>query len=196
MTIRMGLTQTSEFQLLFDVYRDVVLSDKTAGTQVQMRGIGDTTLRYKYNFVGNDGADVALAGIVFAKLPTNADHLGNNAVEGGVELPFQFNFDDGWSVSGMTQLNILKEQNTTARNYYIGYVNVVGIGKSLTDSTSAFAELYTFLPDTSSRNWQNTVDFGLSRMLNSNLEIDTAINLGVTKAAPNVQMQVGISYRF
>ena len=194
-TLRMGLTQSSEFQVLFDAYRNVTTSDHTAGTRTTADGFGDTTLRYKYNFWGNGGGDTALATVIYAKMPTNSDHLANNAVEGGVEFPFAFNLKDNWTIGGMTQFMVLNEQGT-ARDYYMGYVNAIYASKNFTDATSAYAEFYTYLPDTGGRDWQNTIDFGIVHKLTNNVQIDTGVNFGVTNAAPDTQLFAGVAYRF
>ena len=194
-TLRVGLTQSSEFQVLFDAYRNVTTTDRTNGTRTNADGFGDTTLRYKYNFWGNDGGDSAFAGVIYTKLPTNSDHLANNAVEGGIEFPFSITLKDDWSLGGMTQFNLLNEQGT-ARNYYMGYVNALYLSKNITEATSAYGEFYTYLPDTGSRDWQNTVDFGVVHKLTDKVQIDTGLNLGVTNAAPDAQWFAGIAYRF
>lgn len=194
-TLRIGLTESSDFQIITDAYRDLHVSNKTAGTRNAFQGMGDTTLRYKYNFWGNDGGDSALATLVYVKMPTNQDDLGNDDVEGGIEFPFVFTLNNGWSVGGMTQLNILNEQGT-ARDYYLGYVNSLIATKSLTERTSAYGEFYTFLPDTGERDWQNTVDFGVVHRLNDRVQLDTGVNFGVSDAAADVQWFAGIAYRF
>lgn len=194
-TLRMGLTQSSEIQLLFDAYRDQTVSNKTAGTRNELSGFGDTTLRYKYNFWGNDGGDSALAGIVYTKLPTNSDNLGNDDVEGGIEFPFSIMLNDKWALGGMTQLNVLNEQGS-ARDYYMGYANAAYLSRTINDRTSAYGEFYTYLGDTGDRAWQNTVDFGIVHKLTDNVQIDTGMNFGVTDAAPDTQWFAGIAYRY
>lgn len=193
--LRIGLTESADFQILFDAYRDVNTTDKSAGTHSRAQGFGDTTLRYKYNFWGNDGGKSALATVLFMKLPTNNDNLANDDVEGGIEFPFVLNFDDGWSLGGMTALSVLNEQSQ-ARDYYLGYTNSLILGKSLNDTTSVYGEFFTYLPDTGTRDWQNSLDFGIVHKLSDNVQIDTGINFGVTDAATDVQWFAGIAYRF
>ena len=145
--LRIGLTQASDFQIIVDAYRDLTVSDKTAGTRDESNGFGDTLLRYKYNFFGNDGGEWALAGLAFVKLPTNQDNLGNDDVEAGFELPFNWNFAEGWSFGGMTQVNLLRDSAPGGSDYYGGYVNSLIVTRSFTEKWSGYGELWTFKTD-------------------------------------------------
>lgn len=193
--LRIGLTPSADLQLIVDAYRNVNSTDRTTGAQTHATGFGDTTVRYKYNFWGNDGGKSALAGMVYTKLPTNSDKMANDAVEGGIEFPFSLSLNETWTLGGMTQFNILNEQGS-ARDYYGGYVNALYLSRGITDMASGYVEFYTFLPDTGGRDWQNTLDFGVIQKLNDHSQIDGGMNVGVTNAAPDVQLFAGYAYRF
>ena len=106
--IRVGLTENSDVQFLFDAFRDLNVRDFAAGTRDERSGFGDLNLRYKYSFWGNHGEQTALAIVPFIKLPTNSDNLGNDAYEGGVELPFAVTLKDGYSLGGQTIISLLE----------------------------------------------------------------------------------------
>src|SRR5687768_3702391 len=65
-------------------------------------GIGDTTLRIKLNFWGNDGGPTALGLMADVKLPTAADALGNDHAEGALTFPFAYELGAGWAGAAMT----------------------------------------------------------------------------------------------
>ena len=191
-TLRLGITQSDDFQVVFDTYKDV--TSKTAGVKDYHQGYGDTTLRWKHNFLGNDSGDVAVAVVPYIKLPTNQDNLANKDVEGGIELPFNVNYSDGWNVGGVTQFNLLKDQINSG--YYGSYVNSLVVGKSFTPKLSGYTEVYTLLADTGSRDWQNTLDFGVVYAVSDNIHIDTGVNFGISKAADDLNYFVGLGLRF
>jgi hypothetical protein len=192
-TLRIGLTQQSEFQVIADMYDDVTTSDKATGTRQNSQGFGDTLLRYKYNFWGNKGGETALSVISFVKLPTNQDNLGNHDIEGGLELPFQWNFADTWSLSGQTEVDF--DHDDTGTGHYNAYVNTLVLGKNLDKQWSTYAELYTFRVENTPQ-WQNTADVGVTYAISPRLVIDSAVNIGISRAADDFNWLSGFSYRF
>lgn len=196
--LRLGLTKNSDLQIIFNPYLNKRIT--ATGSEVEKTdGFGDTTLRLKYSFSGNEGEKFGLAVTPFVKLPTSQNEIGNNDVEGGISVPFVVNFDGGWSLGGMTQFNFYKDQNSTQsyrNSYYTAYANAIYLSKSFNDKFSGYAEYYTFKADISGSSWQNTADFGVIYSVNNNWKIDTGINLGVTNAADDLNMFVGTAYRF
>ena len=197
--IRLGLTQNSDLQIIVNPYFNKRI--ETTGTLDELDGFGDTLMRFKYSFSGNEGEKFGLALIPFVKIPTNQNHLGNNDVEGGIGLPFVVNFNDGWSLGGMAQLQLFKDQNTTdsyRTSYYSAYANAIYLSKSFNDKFSGYAEYYTFKADVPAAQdwWQNTADFGLIYSVNNNWKIDVGANVGLTNAADDLNAFIGTAYRF
>src|SRR2546425_13312567 len=85
MHLKIGLLNRLDAQLLLEPY--TVLYELEDGSRTTRRGFGDTTLRLKYNFWGNDGGRTALAMTPYVKLPTSQEGIGNRGVEGGLVLP-------------------------------------------------------------------------------------------------------------
>lgn len=193
--IRIGLTDTIDFQIISDLYRTVEVKDKLTGIKTKREGFGDTQLRLKVNLIGNDpSSKFALGVIPYVKLPTAQDDLGNDEYEGGIGLPFNANFEGGWSFGGMTQLNLITQPDGSG--YDPAYVNSVIVGKSLTDKLSAYGEFYTYRADQSGAHWLNTVDLGTVYAITDNFKVDANIALGVTDAADDSNFFVGFAYRF
>ncbi len=192
--LRIGLTDRTDIQFIGDLYRDQRIDDRTAGTRIMRQGYGDTQVRLKVNVFGNHPADQYSLGILpYIKLPTNQEDLGNDEVEGGIGLPFNINFDDGWSLGGMTQFNLVTDGTS---GYDPAYVNALVVGKALTDKLSAYTEFYTFKADQAGAEWLNTLDFGTVYALTDNFRIDANVHFGVTDAADDVNFFVGTAYRF
>jgi hypothetical protein len=193
--LRIGLTDNTDFQIISDVYRHLTVNDKTAGSKTTREGFGDTQLRLKVNVIGNDPASKFSLGVIpYVKVPTNQDDLGNDKYEGGIGLPFNINFDGGWSLGGMTQLNFINQLDNSG--YDPAYANSVIVGKSLTDKLSAYGEFYTFKADQSGAKWANTLDFGTVYAVTDNFKIDANIAVGASDAADDTNFFVGAAYRF
>jgi hypothetical protein len=194
-TLRLGLTDHTDLQIISDLYHYIRTKDETTGAKDTRNGFGDTQVRLKMNFIGNNPNDKFSLGLIpFVKLPTNQNNLGNNDVEGGVELPFNVNFTDGWSLGGMTALNAVRNLNDDG--YDPAYVNALVLGKSLTDTISAYGEFYTYKVDQSGSHWLNTADFGVSYNVTPNFKIDANTYIGVSDAADDMVWLFGGAYRF
>jgi hypothetical protein len=193
-TLRLGLTQSLDAQVIFDAYRDLDTKDRATGARQSKNGYGDTTLRLKYNIMGNDSGAFAIAALPFVKLATNQDNLGNDDTEGGFEVPFSYTIDENWSIGGMTQFNFLREQADSG--YYMGYANSLYVSRTINSAVSSYAEIYTYKPDTSGGQWQNSADFGVVYAVTPSWRVDTGVNIGISNAADDLNFFVGTAYRF
>ena len=193
--LRLGLTDNTDIQIVSDLYRYLQTKDGASGAKDTTEGFGDTQIRLKINLVGNDPSSKFSLGILpFVKLPTNQNDLGNDDVEGGLELPFNVNFDGGWSLGGMTAVNGIKQLDDSG--FDPAYINAITVGKSLTDKLSAYGEFYTSRADQSDARWANTLDFGVAYMVTPNFRLDANTYLGVSEAADDINMFFGGAYRF
>jgi hypothetical protein len=192
--VRIGLASALDLQIITDLYTHERVEDRTAGLTQRRDGLGDTVLRLKYNVLGNDGGN-GFALIPYVKLPTNQNGLGNSEMEGGLGIPFLLNFPDGWSLGGTTQVDFLARQEGMS-GYDLSYDNVAILGKTLTESTAVYAELFTSREDTGGAEWQNTADVGVTYAVTDHFILDSAVNVGITKAADDLNWCVGGSYRF
>jgi hypothetical protein len=194
LNVRVGLLNSLEFDLLLQTFNQVRVSDHTTGVVERMSGYGDTTLRLKYNVWGNDGGPTALGVIPFVKIPSNQNHLGNHAVEGGIVFPLALNLPHGWDAGVMTEADCLENENNSGR--HATFINSITFGHGLYGRLSGYAEFYSEVSAEPGAGWVGTVDFGLTYKLTANVQLDTGLNTGVTKAAPDLNPFVGLSWRF
>ncbi len=196
--IRLGLTQNSEIQIIATPYS--YKRQQAANSEIDERdGFNDVTIRGKYSFLGNEGEKFGLAIIPFIKLPTNKNDLGNNDIEGGLGIPFSINFDDGFSIGGMTQFNFLKDQNSLDdyhKSYHIGYANAIYISQIFNEKYNIYAEYYSFKADVSKSWWQNSANVGIIYSVSKNMKLDAGFGYGLSNAADDLTMFLGTAYRF
>lgn len=193
--LRIGLLDNTDIQIISDLYREIHVNDETARTSSTRRGFGDTQVRLKVNLMGNDPSSKFSLGIIpYVKLPTNQDDMGNDRYEGGLGLPFNINFDGGWSFGGMTQYNLISQPDLTG--YDSAYANSLIVGKSFTDKWSGYAEVYTYKADQSGARWQNSADFGTIYSVTDNFKIDANVHFGISDAADDTNFFLGTAYRF
>jgi hypothetical protein len=192
-TIRLGLTQSSEIQVIGDLYDRLTVSDKTNHTRNRNDGYGDTVVRYKYNLWGNDGNGTAIAILPYVKIPTNQNDLGNHDVEGGVNIPYSWTIDEQWSIGGTSGISRLHDDDNGG--YVMGYSNIGFVNYNFTEKFSGFTELATFREEDHPQ-WNNTIGAGVVYAVNPNLNIDSDVNIGISRAADDVNWLTGFSYRY
>jgi hypothetical protein len=193
MNLKIGVLNNMDFQLVLSPWQWQRSEDKSKGAVEQRSGFGDVTPRIKINLVGNDGGFFALALIPFVKLPTNQDHLGNGAVEGGVGIPYAFDIP-GWDVGFQTTFSF--NRNDAGSGYHTEFDNSIGIGHSLIGKLSLYAEFFAGVSTEQGTGWVGTLDTWMTYQVNKNLRLDGGVYIGVTGAADDWHPWVGMTWRY
>jgi hypothetical protein len=194
LNLKAGLCNFSDFQVILFPYSRARTDDRIAGTIGHQSGFGDILTRLKINLWGNDGGSTAGAIMPYAKWPTSQDQLGNRAIEGGIIIPIAFELPAGFACGFMTEFDWL--QNSASNDYHSEFVNSITFSHALVGKLSAYTELWTLISAERGSPWQATFDFGFTYALTSNMQLDTGLNIGLTKSAPDLNPFLGFSIRF
>lgn len=194
LNIKIGLLNNVDPQFVFDDYLWVRTHDRVTRTTTTQSGVGDFTPRLKINVWGDDGGPTALGFLPFVKFPTNSDQLGNNSVEGGALFPFAAKLPAGFDMGMGTGLRFLR--NEVGQSYHEEFVQLVTFGHALIGKFEAYLEFFSSVSTERASNWIGTVDFGLTYPLAENLQLDCGCNVGVTRAADNLNAFSGVTVRF
>ena len=192
--LRIGLTNWLDLQLLIPFYQVNRDHDTLAGTVAKQQGIGDLTVALKMNFWGNDGGKTSGGLELFVKAPTANHNLGNGKVEGGAlillgaSLPGDFDLGINTGVTATA--------NDTGDGHHAEFINSISVSRKIAGPLSAYAEFWSDVSVQAHAPVAATVDLGLLLMLGKNVQLDTGVNLGVTRTAPDVQTFFGVSVRF
>lgn len=91
---RLGLTESIDAQIAWVPYRR---SEHGLGGVMNStaQGVGDATVRVKFNLWGNDGGRSAAALMPFVGLPTASGGVGAGGIEGGAIVPVFINLPGG-----------------------------------------------------------------------------------------------------
>ncbi|MEO5959067.1 MAG: transporter, partial [Opitutaceae bacterium] len=186
--VRLGLTHWTEVGIFISPY---VRSTATAtGWRERSSGFGDVTLRGKFNIAGNDGGGFAWGLMADLKLPTAAAGLGNDKYEGALTLPVAFELGGGWGGGAMTSVEMIY---TGAGRHRAVWSNTLTVGRDLSENVGGYVELTSSAGDGTHI---ATCNAGLTRALGANAQLDCGINVGISRAAPDLQLFAGISRRF
>jgi hypothetical protein len=191
---KIGVLNNVDVQIILDDYVHVHESGPLAGTNTTRSGFGDFTTRVKINLWGNDGGPTAFGVIPFVKFPTNTDHLGNDAVEGGVIFPLAVKLPGDWDMGVETAVRFLR--NDANGNYHEEFANMVTFDHAIVGKLSGYCEFFSSVSTERGAGWVGTVDVGLEYLVTENVQLDCGCNVGVTHAADDVNPFAGITVRF
>ncbi len=194
MNLKAGLLNDLDVQLVVPTYNHVHTQNRTTGTIQHNSGFGDLTLRAKYNLWGNDGGDTALAVMPFVKMPTAQDNLGNDAFEGGIIFPFAVALPHDWGMGLMTELDCGKDGTGNGR--HAEFINSITFSHGIVSKLDGYVEFFSSVSAESGSDWIGTLDCGVVYALTEQINLDGGINIGVTRAADDLNPFLGISLRF
>ena len=185
-----GVGRNADLQVIVEPYIRQTVTARSLGIRDTTDGVGDVTVRFKQNLWGNDGGKTALAIMPFVKLPTNSGGLGNNKAEFGVIVPLAIGVSDDVGIGLMTQVDVVEDDDT--KGYRVNFINSATVGIGLTDRLGMYTELFV----ERNADWIVTGDVGLTYALSDFTQLDVGANVGVTDAADDIAVFVGISRRF
>lgn len=151
-------------------------------------------MRLKRNLCGSDGGATALAVMPFVKLLTSSEGAGNDAVEFGVIVPLALRVAEGIDLGLMTEVALLEESD--GRGYAPSFINSATFAFALTDKLGLYTELLTERSTERGGRWVVTSDVGLTYAVSDDVQLDGGINLGLTEAADDLNLFIGVARRF
>lgn len=186
--LRLGVTGDTEAGIFFDPY--VRQTEQVrGGPKTTVQGRGDLTLRGKKNFLGNGGGEFAAGVIVDLILPTSAKGVGNDRVEGAVTFPVAYDLPGGWEGGAMTSVG----STSTNSGRRAVWTNSMTFAHALGSKLGGFLELAS----TSGEGAHVLVfNCGLTRRMGSDLQLDCGLNIGVSRAAPDLGVFAGATRRY
>ena len=192
--LKVGVLNNVDVQFILDDYLHTRTVDHAAGTTTTQSGFGDFTTRVKINLWGNDGGPTAFGVMPFVKFPTNTDHLGNDAVEGGVIFPLAVKLPGNWDMGMETAATVL--QNSGNSREHAEFINSVTFDHAIIGKLSGYCEFFSSVSTERGASWVGTVDVGLEYLVTKDVQLDCGCNVGVTHAADNVNPFAGITVRY
>jgi hypothetical protein len=192
--LKAGLLDNVDLQFVFDNYLYMHTDDRATGTATTHSGVGDFTTRLKINLWGNDGGQTALGLLPFVKFPTSTGSLGNNAVEGGMIVPFAVKLPYDFDMGVETAASFLQDDGRST--YHEAFINSITVGHTILGKLSGYLEFFSEISTERHSGWVGTVDAGLEFAVTPNVQLDCGGSFGVTRAADAANLFAGITMRF
>lgn len=193
--LKLGITNWAELDAFLPVYNSLNVRSRDGGRTSRVYGFGDVLLGGKVNFFGNDGGDQAFGAIGFIKVPTAVRGLGNNMVEYSLNLPFTTALPNNFSLTVEPAVGVIR--NLTKQGYQGDWQLLINLNYPIIGETvTAAIELALDYPSDHNIGPRHTIDPSLQWLLTPNLQLDVGVYIGLTKAAPDWNPYVGVSYRY
>jgi Putative MetA-pathway of phenol degradation len=193
--LKLGITNWTELDVLIPVYNNLEIKSRVDGGVHRAAGFADFSLGGKINFFGNDGGDQALGAIGFVKIPTAASGLGNNRTELFLDVPFTTALPDKFSLTLEPAVNLLR--NLRNQGYQGDYQFIANLNRPIIGTTvTAAVEIALDFPADHNIRPRHTIDPSLQWLVTPNLQLDAGAYIGITKAAPDYTLYVGVSFRY
>lgn len=187
--LRFGVSESFEVGVFVTPFRSVAETPAT-GARVRSEGLGGPVLRAKWNFIGNDGGEVALGLLADVKVPIGERAVSNREWEGAVMLPVAFEIGGGWEGAAMTGMEVVYSD---AGEHGVVWSNTITAGRAIAEKLGMFVELTS---STGDGTHVATGNVGFTFRVHENLQYDAGVNLGLTEAATDAQAFVGMARRW
>lgn len=193
--VRIGLTDSLEGQIGWTAFGHVRVRDRVTGAAAAASGVGDLSIALRQNLVNPDGSGFSLAAMPFATLPTGNDVLGAGDWTAGLLVPVSYDLGSGVQLGLTAQVEAAADEDRSGR--HLAYGGVAGVSLPLSDAVGATFEIAARRdedPSGHATEWLAGLSAGW--MADEDLQLDAGANLGLSAAAPDLQLYIGVSRRF
>jgi hypothetical protein len=184
--LRLGLVDKFEFDVTLNPF-----SWQRQDGQVTT-GFGDTTLQGKWT-IWSDASGAAVGVIPFVTFNTAQHSLGSGGTEGGMFFPVALSLPADIGLGMMPGIFAAPNGSHGVDPQVLGSIN---LSHPVIGALSAFGEFAGTIDVKHPSDWVGTIDFGLVYLITPNLQLDLGMNVGITKAAPDLNPFLGLSARF
>jgi hypothetical protein len=197
-TLKLGLSDTTDVELNIAPVARVTLHDSATGRRSDVAGPGDLFLRFKWNPIGYNGGDVQATLLPFVKVPTAKPGIGNKAVEGGLIGPVLFALPRDFTLVFDPEVDFLRNAANTGR--HPNFQVLANLSRPIVENVTLYGELWAQVnKDPLDTRKQMSLDLAVTWLAwpdLPNLQLDAGVNIGLTRATPDLQVYIGVAQRF
>ncbi|MPZ41655.1 MAG: transporter [Rhizobiales bacterium] len=197
--VRIGLTNASEINVAFQPYGIVRTRPLDPLLATRSSGVGGVDIRAKFNLWGNDTFDrpgaTAFALLPFVTLPTDRSNgISPDGVEGGLILPFAVKLSDKFGLGLNAGVHVVR--NSDVPGHHAEYLTSAALSYEWTAELSSYYEVAARFNTDNPLGDVAVLATGFTYKLSKNLQLDSGIRFGATRAADRVNPFFGVSARY
>ena len=194
MLVKAGILHNFDLQLGIDPHTHEREADRASGGVTSVSGFGDLTLRGKINIWGNDEGETAMAIMPFIKFPTASRELGNGKFEGGLILPFAVDLGNDLGLGLMQELDFVRVDGSD--HHTVDWVHTVTLGFPIAGELAGYIEYAGFANLSHAEEYRGYSNAGLTYALTPDVQLDAGARIGLTAAADDLGIFLGLSWRY
>lgn len=183
---KLGLTPNFDVQLVAAPL--VFEREELAGAVTEREGLGDFTLRGKWNLWGNDGGDTAFGLLPHLTIPTGTEVSGNTW-EAGLVTPFAWELSERFSLGSQVEIATASED----AGRYACLSHTVVLGGALTDCLGCYVE---YAGTASRQPYEAYFSTGVTLGLSDDMQWDAGLLAGLNDPAEDLALFTGLTVRF
>lgn len=130
----------------------------------------------------------------FIKFPTADEDLGNDHVEGGVILPLAIALPHEFGLGLMAEIDAVYDDED--ENYDAEFVHTATVGHDIVGDLAGYGEYIGVVTSDEDSDYRAQLGAGLTYGLTPDIQLDAGVNFGLTKAADDINLFIGISVRY
>lgn len=186
--LRVGVGRRVELRFSTDGY----IFDRVGSGLGQATVRGEADMEVGAKLVLRDGASgFGMAVIPMLSLPTGADAVSSGTVDPAVKFTWATSLPKDFGLSGNVNLSRLGDEF----GRYTEHALSLSLGHGLPAGFGAYWEAYGFMPQGEGRSAAWTLNTGVTHGIGGNAQLDLEIGRGVTVAAPDWFVGVGVGIR-
>ncbi len=195
--LRLGVSEDLELRVETDGRLRATVRDDATGVRSTERGWSDTAIGLKWHLRDGDenNGTPGIALLLHADLDSGSAPFRGRGVRPSARVVFEWDLGGDWSFGAMPGFYVERNE---ADQRYVGGIAAVTVGRDwLEGRVHGFAEL-AGQRLASRRNGGSvvTADIGVSWKVTLTLQVDTALQKGLNRDAPDLGWTTGLSIKF
>ena len=188
MNIKYGVTDSDDIQVIVTPY--VLEQTSGAGQSSDNDGVGDVTVRWKHNILGNDEGDIAFGLLPFVNVPVRSD-VSNDHWEAGLVTPYSWTIDDRWSFGAQLEVGRMYNAADDRLDWSLSHTAVVGVAV-----TERLGFYFEYLGVSGDHPYEAYFSHGATFSLRKDIQLDAGTLIGLNDAAQDLTLFTGFSWKF
>lgn len=190
--LRIGIDERTELQVGQSGFTANRIRDRSSGQVARVSGLGDTTIAIQRGLAGANGAVAVQA---FLTLPTGHAGIGAGTWAAGAKLPVALALHDGFELDLTPEVDAAADASGAGRHFTWG--GVVGLGHAIGPSVSAELEVAGWRDlDPAGHQFDARAALSLAWQAGRAWQIDAELDQGLSAAAPDQAIRLGLAHRF
>jgi hypothetical protein len=194
-TLRYGITSSTELRFDLTAYNHVRTRDRASGTIDRAAGIGDVTIGIKQNLKNPDGSGFSVALLPYATLPTAKSAIGAGDWGAGLIVPVNYALNNTLSLELTPEIDAAVDGDGHGR--HLAYGSVIGLQAKLSEKAGIAAELQAIRDqDPDGHTTQALAGLSFSYLAQAQTQFDIGANAGLNRNSPDIEIYFGIARKF